>query len=340
LRKPSEALRKAETRCGKLETRCGSLGAAPVGFGEVAEGSGIRQDRVMPKSACSVSHGVSNEAAVGELVTLRDDEAGARVVAAPRRGALVTSFRVGQRELLYLDEATLNDAAQNVRGGIPVLFPSPGKLADDTWQYAGQRGRLKQHGFARNLPWLVARESTADGAAVTLALDSSPATLAAFPWEFRVELSFTLRGTHLRLSSKVQNRATSPLPFAFGYHPYFAVGDKRRLGIDTHATRAFDNVSKCEIAFSGFDLTASEVDLHLLDHGSSESALHLGDGSRVRVAGSSDFVRWVVWTKAGKDFVCLEPWTAPGNALNTGESLCVLPPGATRESWIEIEWIG
>jgi galactose mutarotase-like enzyme len=293
----------------------------------------------MSKSAYGVSQGVSDESVLGELVTLRDEGACSRVVVAPRRGGLVTSFRVGSRELLYLDEVTLEDETQNVRGGIPVLFPTPGRLADDTWHCAGRSGRLKQHGFARNLPWTVARESTVNGAAVTLALESSPATLAAYPWEFRVELSFTLRGRHLRLSSQVQNRARSPLPFAFGYHPYFAVGDKRRLGIDTHATRAFDNVSQREIAFTGFDFSASELDLHLLDHGSSESALHLGDGSRVRVAGSSDFVRWVVWTKAGKGFVCLEPWTAPGNALNTGEGLCLLPPGETWQSWIDIEWI-
>jgi len=287
----------------------------------------------------TVSHNVSNEPALGEFVTLGDEEVGSKVVVMPRRGALVTSFRVGPRELLYLEEATLRDETQNVRGGIPVLFPTPGKLEGDRWHRAGLSGQLKQHGFARNLPWTVARESTVDGAAVTLALDSSPATLAAYPWEFRVELTFTLRGANLRLSSQVQNRATSPLPFALGYHPYFAAGDKRRLSIDTRATRAFDNVTKREVAFTRFDLTATEVDLHLLDHGSSESALHLDDGSRVRVVGSPDFVRWVVWTKAGKDFVCLEPWTAPGNALNTGEGLFALPPGANHESSVDISWI-
>ncbi|HTQ06792.1 MAG TPA: galactose mutarotase [Polyangiaceae bacterium] len=287
----------------------------------------------------TVKQVAANAPVLGELVTLRDEAADAEVTVAPRRGALVTSFRVGSRELLYLDEATLLDETQNVRGGIPVLFPTPGKLENDTWHFADKSGRLKQHGFARNLAWTVARESTLDGAAVTLTLDSSPATLGAYPWEFHTELTLTLRGATLRSSSKVQNRATTPLPFAFGYHPYFAVGDKSRLAIDTRATRAFDNVTKREIAFTGFDLTAPEVDLHLLDHGSTESALHLGDGSRVRVAASPDFVRWVIWTKADKDFVCLEPWTAPGNALNTGESLCVLPPGTERESWVEIGWI-
>jgi len=30
--------------------------------------------------------------------------------------------------VLALDEATLRDEAKNVRGGIPILFPAPGKL--------------------------------------------------------------------------------------------------------------------------------------------------------------------------------------------------------------------
>jgi galactose mutarotase-like enzyme len=76
--------------------------------------------------------------------------------------------------------------------------------------------------------------------------------------------------------------------------------------------------------------------MHLLDHGSTESALHLPGGARIDVRASSEFTRWVVWTLPGKPFVCLEPWTCPGNALNTGEGLVRLSPGATRESWVEI----
>jgi galactose mutarotase-like enzyme len=38
----------------------------------------------------------------------------------------------------------------------------------------------------------------------------------------------------------------------------------------------------------------------------------------------------VVWTLAGKDFVCLEPWTAGADALNTGEKLLTLAPGEAK----------
>src|SRR4051812_38675002 len=93
----------------------------------------------------------------GALPTLelRDSEAGSAATLAPSRGGMPTALHLRGRSLLYLDGATFADRSANVRGGNPVLFPSPGKLAGDAWERAGQRGAMKQHGFARNLPWEV-----------------------------------------------------------------------------------------------------------------------------------------------------------------------------------------
>lgn len=67
----------------------------------------------------------------------------------PERGGIVTEFKVGDKRILYLDEETLEDLEKNVRGGIPILFPQAGSLSE-TSKYP-----LKQHGFARNMPWEV-----------------------------------------------------------------------------------------------------------------------------------------------------------------------------------------
>lgn len=268
------------------------------------------------------------------LITIDDPVSGSAVTIAPERGALVTSFRVGDRELLYLDAATLVDSTKNVRGGIPVLFPSPGKLEGDSWQRQGQSGALKQHGFARNLPWTVVETETA---VLSLVLTSNEQTLLQYPWHFTAILKFTLSAAKLRITMKIKNRSESAMPFGLGYHPYFQIADKGRANIDTSATRAFDNVTKRIVPFSGFDLTRDEVDLHLLDHGSDASAVHFAGGC-IAVSASQDFKRWVVWTLAGKDFVCLEPWTSPGNALNSGDGLITLAAGQIHESWIELEF--
>ncbi len=52
-----------------------------------------------------------------DTVVLHDEVAGSRVEVVPTRGALVTSFEARGRKWLYLDEGTLADASQNVRGG-------------------------------------------------------------------------------------------------------------------------------------------------------------------------------------------------------------------------------
>lgn len=52
---------------------------------------------------------------------------GGRVLAeiVPMRGGMVIRLRIGDGEILYLDPATLD--TPKVCGGIPVLFPNPGR---------------------------------------------------------------------------------------------------------------------------------------------------------------------------------------------------------------------
>jgi galactose mutarotase-like enzyme len=268
-----------------------------------------------------------------ELQTLHLTCGDTEVAIAPHRGAIVTSFRVGERELLYLDEATFNDPSKNVRGGIPVLFPSPGKLDDDRWRYATITGELKQHGFARNVAWHV-EATTASSAALLMRSDA--ATRLSYPWDFTATLTYRVASNELTIGFEVRNESNTAMPFAFGLHPYFALQDKSGARIPTRATRAFDNVTKKIVPFSAFVFSRAEVDLHLIDHDSNRGTLELSDGATIAIDTSPEFIRWIVWSVASKDYVCLEPWTAPGNALNSGEGLIVLEPGETRELWTRV----
>jgi len=265
-----------------------------------------------------------------ETVVLRDPSSSARAVVAPARGGMVTRFEVGGRRALYLDEATLADPSKNVRGGSPVLFPSPGPLAGGRFERGGKSGAMGQHGFARTRPWTVI---DSDDTEVELELVSDDATRAMFPWDFVARIRYLLDGSRLTVATSLTNRSSDPMPFALGFHPYFAVSDgsKRATRVPTRATRGWDNVQKSVVDVKGpIDLTAGEVDLHLFDHGSDRAVIERADGTRIVVTAEPAFVRWVVWTVAGKDYVCLEPWTAPADALNTGENLLVLAPGASR----------
>src|SRR5438132_654889 len=98
---------------------------------------------------------------------LRDTGSLVEALVVPERGGLVATFTVRGRDVLYLDDPTVRDGSASVRGGIPVLFPSPGKLTGDAWSRAGAEGRLPQHGFARKLAWTLPNlgESSKDAGA-------------------------------------------------------------------------------------------------------------------------------------------------------------------------------
>lgn len=272
-----------------------------------------------------------------ETVQLADERAGTAVWLAPLRGGMVTRFEVRGRPVLYLDETTLLDEAKNVRGGNPVLFPSPGPLPGDRYSWRGRSGSMKQHGFARSRPWRVVSGTSREA---VLELVSDDVTREKYPWDFVLRHRHVLDGARLRIEQRIENTSKEAMPFAAGFHPYFHVADadKAQTSIPTKATRAFDNVTKSEAPLAGpIDLTAKEVDLHLADHGANEAVLVLADGARVIVRADPAYRRWVVWTLAGKDFVCLEPWTAGAGALSREDDVLVVAPGEARELYVEIE---
>ncbi len=272
-----------------------------------------------------------------ETLELRDTEGKGLAVLAPARGGLLTRLALGGRHLFFLDEKTLRDTEKNVRGGNPVLFPQPGKLEGDAFARDGKSGTMKQHGFARLLPWEVAStHADGEGASATLRLVANDVTRAAYPWDFVAEYTYTLRPRALRIDMAFENTGKDPMPFGAGFHPYFHVkqSDKGATRIGTKATRAFDNVAKKELTLHGINLTREEVDLHLADHGDGPCSLVTPQGA-IEIRASKETTRWVVWTQRGKDFVCVEPWTCPGNALNTGEGLLTLAPGERRTLFVE-----
>lgn len=272
------------------------------------------------------------------LVELLDTEGDSLAALAPERGGMLTRFRVRGTEVLYLDEVSFANPPALVRGGVPILFPTPGKLTNDEWRREGRAGKLRRHGFARELPWTLVRTDTEGAASATLRLAASDATISEYPWDFHLDYTYSLKGPAITIEQRIQNAGHVPMPFAAGLHPYFQVPDGAKGGvrIDTPATRAFDNVGKHDIEFAGFDLTAKEVDIHLLDH-ASPTATMSWEGKTVKIDCSPEMTHWVVWTLAGWDFVCLEPWTSPQDALNTGERLLWLSPGEVKSLSTRIE---
>ena len=269
---------------------------------------------------------------------LCDQQANSSIEVVPERGALISRWRVGDRDILYLDEQRFANPQLSVRGGIPILFPICGNLPDNVYTYKGQQYTLKQHGFARDLPWEVTEQVTDNLASITLVLNSSDRTRAVYPFDFQLAFTYQLLGNSLKIQQRYTNHSGETMPFSVGLHPYFSTEDKTQLEFDIPASEYQDQRSKGIFPFSGqFDFNIEEMDFAYTSI--SRHSTSIKDNQRrleVKISYSDLYSTLVFWTVKGKNYVCLEPWSAPRNALNTGEQLSYLEPGTSCESVVEI----
>jgi galactose mutarotase-like enzyme len=267
-----------------------------------------------------------------EECELIDHDANSRVQVFPGRGGIITSFTVGGKELFYLEKETILDTTRSVRGGNPILFPLCGGLPEDTYQFKDAAYKIKQHGFGRTNTWKVTGSDTNNAATLTIELSSDETTLASFPFHFTVKYHYILKGNTLTIRQEYINRGylhdpEVAMPFATGFHPYFLAKDKSQLQFDLPASQYVDHVTGEPSAFQGFPFEEQVIDWVFTDvHSPIATVTNPTDGYRLTLKSENVYKYLVFWTLAGKDFFCLEPWTARRNALNTGTDLQHVPP--------------
>lgn len=259
-----------------------------------------------------------------------------QVTVVPERGGIVTRWQTQGQEIFYLDSERFKDPSLSVRGGIPLLFPICGNLVDDTYEVDGQTYQLVQHGFARTLPWSATRQSTDDGASLTVTLKSSDRTQSSYPFDFELNYVYTLRGNSLELRQQHTNHSESPMPFSAGIHPYFAVADKSKLTVDLPSTEYRLKGDAAVHSFDGtFNFDQDEIDFAFTNLTGQSATVIDGDRNlKLTIGFDAHYSTLVFWAVKGKDFYCLEPWTGPRNAMNTGDHLLLVAPGETVETVI------
>jgi galactose mutarotase-like enzyme len=268
---------------------------------------------------------------------LSDQTIQSQLEVVPERGGMITSWQVQGKELLYLDMERFANPDLSVRGGIPILFPICGNLPDNTYTYKGQQYKLKQHGFARDLPWEVTEQVTQDTVSLTLVLNSNEQT-RAYPFDFQLVFTYQLLGNSLEMRQRFTNLSDEPMPFSTGLHPYFLAADKTQLQFEIPATEFQDQITKTIHPFSSnFDFNSDEIDVAFRQLSSqSATVTDVKRQLQLQLSWNDTYSTLVFWTLKGKDFYCLEPWSAPRNALNTGEQLIQLAAGSTRESLVRM----
>jgi galactose mutarotase-like enzyme len=264
-----------------------------------------------------------------------------KIEVVPERGGIVTSWIVGDQEIFYMDSERFTHPELSVRGGIPILFPICGNMPNNTYTHNGQVYTLKQHGFAREMPWQVDEK---DQTGLSLVLTSTPETLAVYPFEFKVKFTYILTGNTLTIKQSYSNLSNQSMPFSAGTHAYFAAPDKSELKFELPSAEFIDQKTFINHPFlGGFDFELEEIDVMFFNptlpsNQTANRAIAI-DASR-NLTLTLDFDQYhkalVFWSVKGKDFFCLEPWTAARNSLNTGENLITLEPGATVDMEISM----
>ena len=131
-------------------------------------------------------------------------------------GAELHSIRKGATE--YLWQADPKFWARHS----PVLFPIVGSVWDKLYRVDGKVYELGQHGFARDMDFVKVEGNDTE---VFYRLESNDETLKKYPWPFRLEIGYKLKGNAIEVIWRVYNPGTEEMYFQIGAHPAFYYPD-------------------------------------------------------------------------------------------------------------------
>jgi len=259
-----------------------------------------------------------------------------------------------------------DDRAPAMCNGI-ILSPWPNRVRAGRWVLDGEPQQLDiteparggaLHGLLQFADYEVT-EQTPD--AVTLAATIYP----QHGWPFLLEtwVRYELESDGLTVTHGARNLSTARAPYATGSHPYLKVGDApiAELQLTVPASTYFavderlDPTAEVDVAGTPYDVrTPHRVGDLVFDtaFGGVEHAdvangrgdvawLTAPDGSRTTLWQSTEWGYVQVFTThlmpsadGPIDAIAIEPMTAPPDALNSGQGLVWIEPGASWEgSW-------
>jgi len=266
----------------------------------------------------------------------------------PGHGMLGASLRHRGMEMLRRVEDLDGAAASGSTAGIPLLHPWANRLSGFRYRAAGQEVNLDPsspllhldaHGLPMHgVPWCrlawELTEARQDFLAARLEWTRSD-LLPVFPFPHRLEMAATLRPDGLTLETTLIASSEGPVPVSFGYHPYFGLPDPRaqwrldlpamrRLVLDPRGIQTGD-----EVPFDGLDAQLGEL---AFDDGfalmAEQASFSIaGAARRITVEFLEGYPYAQIYAPKDKDYIALEPMTAPTNALTSGRGLRLVKSG-------------
>ncbi|WP_425230977.1 aldose 1-epimerase family protein [Sphingomonas sp.] len=237
-------------------------------------------------------------------------------------------------------------------GRAPILFPVIGTTNGGVVRVEGRDYPMAKHGFARRSRFAVA---AAEPSRAIFALEDNAETRAAYPFAFRLELSFALDGATLAVEARIANCGAIEMPAQFGFHPAFAwplpyglPRAEHRIAFAADEDQQLRRVQPdglidpeprpsplhgrelvlCDELFTDDALVWDPVRSQQVGYGAAS-------GPQLTVA-FPDTPRLGIWTKPGAHYVCIEPWHGIADPAGfTGElrdkpGVFLVPPGGSQ----------
>ncbi|MDO5310919.1 MAG: aldose 1-epimerase family protein [Clostridia bacterium] len=215
-------------------------------------------------------------------------------------------------------------------GQTPVLFPICGGLMNDKFSVNGKEYTLEKHGFARHMEFEC--EKAEDNEAVFCLRDTEE-TLKQYPFHFEFRIIYTLSGKSIKVTYETKNLNNETMYFSVGGHEGYACPE----GIEEYSI-CFDKPQTLERVVLNGNYLSDKTERVIADSDTlplkydyfesdalvfknvefEKAALVKNDGtSRIEVSfpGHKYFL---IWTKPGAKYICLEPWCGIPDGENAG----------------------
>ncbi|MES2417141.1 MAG: aldose 1-epimerase family protein [Bacteroidota bacterium] len=219
----------------------------------------------------------------------------------------------------------------------PVLFPIIGTLKDNTYLFENKAYHLPRHGFARDLDFEFEQIANNE---ILFTLHHTEETLKVYPFEFKLNLRYFLKGASLCCIYTVFNPAQKEMLFSIGAHPAFAA-PLNQQGTYTDYFLEFNKDKELTYHHIVDNLISDQTSTLKLNKGrlflkhdlfyddalvfknlKSDSILLMNtrnyNGLNFKF---KDFPYFGIWAAKDADFVCLEPWCGIADTINHQQQL-------------------
>lgn len=214
----------------------------------------------------------------------------------------------------------------------PILFPIVGSLKNNIYSYNNATYQLSRHGFARDLEFDIIEKTDNK---VVFSLQQSAITLEKYPFNFELQISYTLTKSVLKIGYKVINNNDFSMPFSIGAHPAFALANDFE-----NYELLFEVSEKLVVSRLENDLISNTTYVLPMENNSLPLNYSLFENDALvfkTIASKSvtiaenkipflkvdymDFPSLGIWTKSQAPFICIEPWIGYADTIENNGNL-------------------